>query len=65
MSIKQTVEASESGNKTPCRKRQRNVNNWKNSKRKHAQLSGQSYTSTSGKVVEEMKTGHPCKLKFN
>lgn len=52
---------SESENEEICgKKRTRNVKLWKVNKRKFARQCGESYVSTSGKIVTEKKPGPPC-----
>lgn len=47
--------------KRQSKKRRRNVDEWKNNKRKHARLAGKSYVSTTGKLVDAKTTGSPCR----
>lgn len=45
---------------TPGEKCTKNPDQWKANKRKFARQHGESYMSTSGKVVEKKRTRPPC-----
>ena len=52
--------SSDSSGRARHKKRVKNVDEWKCNIRKRARLAGESYTSTTGKVIGAKTTGASC-----